>query len=150
MSRKETPMQEGARLYAEQCAAKAKEAGFNLDFAFTQKPEQERLVEELMSISAKTFWAWSPFQKMEKSEVSPALQEEYDQLMARKAEIMVRKQEMLDYLAPYVPAAQMWRQPAAERPIDQRTLDRALNLWTEKYGDAHRHRFFAATTFLGS
>jgi len=149
MNRKETPAQEGERLLGEQCAAQTKEAGFDLDFVFEGTPEEEALVKELRSIEVKTFWAHSPFEpRVKESNMSPEQRTEYQQLMARKAEIGLQKERLLAYLAPYVSAAELWQQKGT--PIDQRTLDRALNYWSSKYGDGHRQRFLATIGLLSA
>lgn len=144
--RKVTPEQEGERLYAEQCAQEAGKAGFSLDFAFEVKPEEEALVKELRSIEVNTFWADNSFDgKVEEKDMSPEDRERYQGYMARKAEIARQKEQLLAYLQPYTASAEVWRSGA----VSQRTLDRALNYWTTKYGDAHRQRFFAAVSILG-
>ena len=145
MNRKETPAQEGGRLLTEQSAEQAKEAGFDLDFVFEAKPEEEALIKELRSIEISTFWVHSPFEpRVAEADMAPGARAEYQQLIARKAEIVSQKEHLLTYLAPYVSAAEVWEQ----RPISQSALDGALNYWTTKHGDAHRQRFLATISLL--
>jgi hypothetical protein len=136
--------QESEKAYQKYCAEKAKEAGFDLDFAFEPKPEQEALIAELQKIAQNTFWADNPMDgKLDPAQMAPDDRAKYEAAIARKREIRVgHKDELLAYLAPYLPAAKLWN----AHSFDQRVLDRALGHWTQAYGMKHRDRFFAAVS----
>jgi hypothetical protein len=132
MPKKKLPEESGEGVFAEQ----AKEAGFDLDFVFTVQTGEEELVAELRDIQIQTFWADNPMDgKVADADLPP----QHHQLLARKEEILADT-TLQTYLQPYATSVEAWRQKA----VEQRALDRALDHWTAKYGDAHRQRFLAA------